>query len=168
MQFDEPYNPENTGSFELLPPGEYIAQAIQASIEVPKSGNGKKLTLPWKILEGKYEGRQVYQEIVFSHPNAGAQYHGQKMLNSVIAATGAPTPLSNAEKLLFTPCRIGIAIETDKNGVYPDKNKVVKVSPLGNNEAAEAASSSAPDPKPAPATAATGPAPAGTVPWRKK
>jgi hypothetical protein len=168
MQFPEPYDPENTGGFKPFPPGEYIAQAIEATIAPPKSGNGLGLTLVWKVLEGEHEDRQVWQNILFSHPKAGAQYHGQKMLNAVIAATGAPSPLMSAEDLLFKPCRIGIAIEIDTNGVYPDKNRVVKVSPLGNNEAAEAAASPAPAPKAAPATAAAGPAPAGTAPWRKK
>jgi hypothetical protein len=168
MHFPEPYNPENTGGFELLPPGEYIAQAIEATIAPPKSGDGFGLTLVWKILEGEYEGRQVWQNISFVHSKAGAQWHGQKMLNSIIAATGAPTPLMTAEDLLFKPCRIGIAIETDKSGVYPEKNRVVKVSPLGNSEAAEAAVSPAPAPKPTPAPAAAGPAPAGSAPWRKK
>jgi hypothetical protein len=168
MQFPEPYNPENTGGgFEPLPPGEYIAQAVEASIAPPKTGNGLGLTLVWKVIEGEHEGRQIWQNISFLHPKAGAQWHGQKMLNAVIAATGAPSPLQSAEPLLFVPCRIGVAIETDKNGIYSDKNRVVKVSPLGG-EAAEAALSLAPAPKPAPAAAAVTPTPAGTVPWRKK
>ena len=90
------------------------------------------------------------------------------MLNAVIAATGAPSPLTTAEPLLFVPCRIGISIETDKNGVYPSKNRVVKVAPLDNNEAAEAASSPAPAPKPAPAVATADSAPTGSKPWHKK
>jgi hypothetical protein len=168
MQFPEPYNPENTGGFELLPPGEYIAQAIEASIAPPKSGNGCQLTLIWKILEGEYENRQIWQNISFVHPKAGAQYHGQKMLNAVIAAVGAATPLKNIEPLLNVPARLGIAIEADKNGVYSDKNRVVKVSPLDINEAAEAASSPAPAPKPASAAATAGSAPTGSAPWHKK
>jgi hypothetical protein len=169
MQFPEPYNPENTGGFELLPPGEYIAQAIEANIAVPKSGNGLMLTLVWKILEGDHEGRQVWQNVSFVHPKAGAQFHGQKMLNAIIAATGAPSPLMSAEPLLFVPCRLGIAIEADKAGLYDDRNRVVKVSPLDTNQAAEAAASPAPAPRPAASpAAAAGPAPAGTVPWRKK
>jgi hypothetical protein len=169
MQFPEPYNPENTGGgYEPLPPGEYIAQAIEATIAPPKSGNGLGLTLVWKVLEGEHEGRQIWENISFLHPKAGAQWHGQKMLNAIIAATGAPTPLQSAEPLLFVPCRIGIAIETDKDGVYPDKNRITKVSPLGNNETAEASPSPAPAPKPTPAAAAVTPPPAGTVPWRKK
>jgi hypothetical protein len=166
MYFPEPYDHENTDGFELLPAGEYIAQAIDASIAPPKSGDGYVLTLVWKILKDAHEGRQVWQNISFVHSKAGAQWHGQKMLNTIIAATGVAAPgerLPTAEPLLFKPVRLGIAIESDKNGVYPDKNRVVKVWPLGNNEAAEAASSPAPAPKPAPAAAA-GPAPAGK-PW---
>jgi Protein of unknown function (DUF669) len=165
MQFSEPYKPDDTGGYELLPLGEYVAQAIEASIGVPKSGNGYALTLVWKILEGEHENRQVWQNISYLHPKAGAQWHGQKMLNAIIEAAGASVPLQNAEVLLFKPCRIGIAIEPDKDGIYPDKNRIVKVSPLGNNEAAEAAASPAPAPKPAPAAARPGPA--GSAPWPK-
>jgi hypothetical protein len=169
MEFPEgPYTPTDLGGFEPLPPGEYVAQAIEGRIAPPKTGNGYALTLTWKILEGEFENRQIWQNISYVHPKPGAQYYGQKMLNAVIAAVGAAAPLKNVEPLLFIPVRIGIAIETDKNGVYDDKNKVVKVSPL-NNEAVEAASPApAPKPTPTPAHAAAGPAPTGSAPWRKK
>jgi hypothetical protein len=169
IEFPEgPYTPTDLGGFEPLPPGEYVAQAIEGRIAPPKTGNGYALTLTWKILEGEYENRQVWRNISYVHPKAGAQYHGQKMLNAIIDAVGAATPLTNIEPLLFVPCRIGISIETDKNGMYPDKNRVVKVSPLGNNEASEDAPSPAPEPKPAPAAATAGPTPAGSAPWHKK
>jgi hypothetical protein len=168
MQFPEPYNPENTGGFEPLPPGEYVAQAIEGRIAPPKTGNGYALTLTWKILEGVYENRHVWQNIGFLHPKADAQYHGQKMLNAIIAATGAAAPLKNIEPLLFVPVRLGIVIEADKTGAYPDKNRVVKVSPLGDSEGGEAAAPPAPAPKPTPATAAPRPVPAGSAPWHRK
>jgi hypothetical protein len=168
MEFPEAYIPTDLGGFELLPPGEYLAQAIEGRIAPPKSGNGCQLTLIWKILEGEYEGRQVWQNIGFLHPKAVAQFHGQKMLNSIIAAVGAATPLKDVEPLLFVPVRLGITIETDKTGAYPDKNRVVKVSPLDNHEAAEAACSPVPAPKPAPAASTAGPAPTGSAPWHKK
>jgi hypothetical protein len=168
IEFPEAYAPTDLGGFDLLPPGEYLAQAIEGRIAPPKSGNGYQLTLIWKILEGEYEGRQVWQNIGFLHPKAGAQFHGQKMLNSIIAAVGAATPLKNAQPLLFVPVLLGIAIETDKTGAYPDKNRVVKVSPLDNQETAEAASSPVPVPKPVPAASTAGPAPAGSAPWHKR
>jgi hypothetical protein len=166
MEFPEAYEPENTSGFELVPTGEYVAQAIEGRIAPPKSGNGYALTLVWKILEGEHENRQVWQNISFVHPKAGAQYHGQKMLNAVIAAVGAATPLKNVEPLLFVPVRLGIAIEKDATGAYPDKNRVMKVSPLGTNEAAEA--KALPAPQTAAPAAAARPAPAGAAPWHKK
>jgi hypothetical protein len=129
----------------------------------------------------------LWQNISFLHPKAGAQFYGQKMLNSIITAVGCATPLQSVEPLLWTPARIGVAIEKDTTGAYPDKNRVVKVSALGNNEAAEAAASSAvassqqaaqavssqqaaAKPAVAPAPKAQGPArsgPAGTAPWHR-
>ncbi len=174
MEFPEAYDPENISGFEPLPPGEYVAQATEATIAPPKTGNGMALTLVWKILEGDHENRQVWQNISFVHPKSGAQYHGQKMLNAVIAATGAPSPLKSAEPLLFVPVRLGLAIEADKNGIYDPRNRVVKVSPFNNSEADEAAKpakmQSAPTPKPIPAATAARPmqsAPSGSAPWHK-
>jgi hypothetical protein len=168
LEFPESgYTPSDTENFELLPPDEYVAEAIEGSIAPPKSGNGMQLTLTWKIIEGEHEGRRLWQNICFLHPKAGAQFHGQKMLNSIIAAAGAATPLKNVEPLLFVPVRRGIAIEVDKIGAYPDKNRVVKVSPL-DSEATEATQAKpAPKPAPSPPSTAARPAPAGTAPWRK-
>jgi hypothetical protein len=168
MEFPEAYNPADIGGFELLPPGEYVAQAIEGRIAPPKSGNGYGLTLVWKILEGEYENRQVWQNISFVHPKAGAQYHGQKMLNSIIAAIGCATPLQTVEPLLFVPVRLGIAIEADKTGAYPDKNKVTKVTPLDTKGPDEATQQkpAAPPPAPKPA-AAVRPAPTGSAPWHR-
>jgi hypothetical protein len=174
MEFPNgPYNPEDTdGGFDLLPPGKYVAQAVEGRIGPPKSGNGYALTLVWKIIEGEYENRQIWQNISFVHPKPGAQFFGQKMLNSIIAAVGCATPLSNVEPLLWTPVRIVLAIEEDKTGAYPDKNRVVKVLALDNNEAAEAAATeAAASTKPAAVTPnAQGPArpgPTGTAPWHR-
>jgi hypothetical protein len=167
MEFPEPYEPEDTGD-DLLPPGEYVAQAIEGQVAPPKTGNGLQLTLTWKMCEGDYEGRQIWQRIGFVHPKAGAQFHGQKMLNSIIAAVGAATPLKSVEPLLFVPVRLGIAIEVDKTGAYPDKNRVVKVSPL-DGEAAEATQAKpAPKPAPSPPSTAARPAPTGSAPWHRK
>jgi hypothetical protein len=166
MEFPEPYEPGELGD-DLLPPGEYVAHAVEGQVAPPKTGNGLQLTLTWKMLEGDCEGRQVWQRIGFVHPKAGAQYHGKKMLDAVIAAVGAATPLKSVEPLLFVPVRLGIAIETDKIGAYPDKNRVVKVSPI-DGEAAEAAQTRLPlKPTPSPPPTAARPAPTGTAPWRK-
>jgi hypothetical protein len=166
MEFPEAYNPADTGGFELLPPGEYVAQAIEGRIAPPKTGNGYALTLVWKILESEHENRQVWQNISFLHPKAGAQFHAQKMLNSIIAAVGCSTPLQTVEPLLHVPVRLGIVIEADKTGAYPDKNVVKKVGPLDPTATAEATQPKPAAPQPKPAAAAR-PAPTGSAPGHK-
>ena len=39
-------------SFELIPPGDYVAEIIEAEIRQPKSGDGHMLALTWKICQG--------------------------------------------------------------------------------------------------------------------
>jgi hypothetical protein len=104
MEFPNPYNPDESSDFDLLPPGEYVAQAIEGRIAPPKTGNGYQLTLVWKITEGEHENRQLWQNISFLHPKAGAQFYGQKMLNSIITAVGCATPLQSVEPLLWIRC----------------------------------------------------------------
>jgi hypothetical protein len=128
------------------------------------------LTLVWKILEGDHEGRQIWQNISFIHPKAGAQWHGQRRLNAVIAAVGATLPLATVEPLLFVPVRLGLDIE-DRNDGYGPKNVVTRVARY-NGEAGEARAAPAPQPSgPAPAAAAK-PAPTNNgkppPPWHRK
>jgi hypothetical protein len=138
VNFPEPYTGEGDEGFEPIPPGEYIAQAIEGHVGPPKTGNGMALSLTGKIIDGDYENRQVWQNISFIHPRAGAQWHGQRKLNAIIAAVGATLPLTTVEPLLFRPVLLGLAIEKDANGVYPDKNIITKIMRL-DGEAEEAA-----------------------------
>jgi hypothetical protein len=60
------FNPEQQegSDFELIPPGDYVAQIIEAEIRQPKSGDGHMLALTWKICEGEYENRQVWDTLL--------------------------------------------------------------------------------------------------------
>jgi hypothetical protein len=167
MEFPEPYTGDGGGSdFEPLPKGEYVAQAVEGRIAPPKTGNGMALTLVWKILEGDYEGRQIWQNISFIHPKAGAQWHGQRKLNAVIAAVAATLPLATVEPLLFVPVRLGLDIEEDDTGRYEPKNVVTRITRL-DGEAEEAAQAAPPrmGPTAPKAAVATGKSP---PPWHRQ
>ena len=70
-----------------MPVGEYVAQIVEASIQQPKSGDGYYLALTWKIAEGEFEGRQVWQRITYLHSNEQAQTIGRKTLKDLCVAT---------------------------------------------------------------------------------
>ena len=173
-EFPETFDPttQEGNSWDVLPASEYVAHAVEASIQQPHSGDGYYLALTWKIIEGDYGGRQVWQRITYLHSSEQAQTIGRKMLKDLCVATGVAKQFDDVEVFLFKPVRIRLGIERDKQGVYPDKNRISRILPL------EAKSEEPEQPEqPAKPVAATKvasaaktskPAPAGPAPWHAK
>jgi hypothetical protein len=151
----EAFNPEEQEgtSFDLLPVGEYVAQIIDASVSQRKTGDGYGINLMWQITEGEYENRYVWQRITFQHSSNQAQTIGRKQLKDLCDATGFNEPVSDADVFKFIPCRIRVGIEKDKNGIYPDKNKVARVLPLEPPPETQPAKPAVPKPGPKPEAA---------------
>jgi hypothetical protein len=189
MEFPETFDPqtEQGNSWDLLPIGEYVAEAIEADVAPPKSGDGYALKLTWKLLEGEFEGRQVWQHITFKHSNEQAQSIGRKTFKDICTALSIHEAVQNAEVVLFKPARLRIGIQKDKDGIFPDRNKVSRVlslappsepaaapanqpsPPKSGNGGAVAAPEASTKPAPAPRTQGTPrPGPAGTAPWHSK
>jgi hypothetical protein len=170
-QFPETFDPttQEGNSWDVLPVREYVAQVVEASIQQPNSGDGYYLALTWKIIEGDYEGRQVWQRITYLHSSEQAQTIGRRTLKDLCDALGVNEQVKDAEVFLFKPARIRLGIEKDKQGVYADKNRISRILPL------EAKSEEPEQPEqPAKPVAATKvasaaktpkPAPAGPAPW---
>jgi hypothetical protein len=170
-QFPETFDPETQegNSWDLLPVGEYVAQVVEASIEKPNSGDGYYLALTWKIVEGDYEGRQVWQRITCWHSSEQAQTIGRKTLKDLCVATGVAEQVDNAEVFLFKPVRIRLGIERDKQGVYPDKNRISRILPLeAKSKEPEQPAKPVAATKVASAAKTAKPAPAGPAPWHAK
>ncbi len=131
-QFPETFDPETQegNSWELLPADEYVAQVVEASIQPPKSGDGCYLALTWKIVEGEFQDRQLWQRITFVHSSEQAQTIGRKTLKDLCVALDVNEQVGDAGVFLFKPARIRVGIEKDKQGLYPDKNRISRVLPL--------------------------------------
>jgi Protein of unknown function (DUF669) len=166
---------ETGNSWELLPPGEYVAQIIETNVAPLKSNNGTGVTLVWQIIEGQYTNRLIWQNVVYIHTNETPQRIGRKMIKDLCVALGIDVAVKDASIWLHQPCRIRVVIQKDKEGRYDDQNRVGRISPF-DGEAAEAqASTAAQSPQPRPvtpepprsATAASAARPTGSVPWRR-
>lgn len=175
----EVFDPATQEGNDLIPVGIYAAQVIETCVAQPKSGDGHHIELTWQITEGEHEGRYVWQRITFLHSNAQAVRIGRKLFKDLCIATGISEQVSDVGVFKFIPCDIRVGIETDKQGTYPDKNKVLGIWPLG--QAPRPKATAVAPKKPAPsgtATAATAttaaPKPAAggangtTPPWRKQ
>ena len=112
-QFPETFDPETQegNSWELLPADEYVAQVVEASVQQPNSGDGFYLTLTWKIVEGAFEGRQVWQNITLMHSNEQAQTIGRKTLKDLCVALDVNEQVNDAKVFLFKPARIKVGID---------------------------------------------------------
>jgi hypothetical protein len=159
----DPSQETGSGVFEPLPPGLYTATIIESGIETPKSGNGCMLSLRWKIEEGEHEGRLVFQRCVISHSSEAAQRIGRGQVKDLCDAFNMKAAVQDSDEFLHKTALIKLGIERDKSGLYEDKNKVVKVMPVG-----APANSGKPvgpnimNPAPKPATGA-----AGAPPWAR-
>ena len=131
-EFPEIFDPETQegNSWDPLPVGEYVAQIVEVSVLQPQSGDGYYLVLTWKIAEGEFERRLVWQRIIFAHSNEQAQTIGRKTLKDLCVALGVNEQVNDAEVFLFKPARIRLGIEKDKQGIYPDQNKVNRIRSL--------------------------------------
>jgi hypothetical protein len=168
-QLPETFDPETQqgNSWELLPDGDYVAEIVEAGVLSPKNGDGYYLALTWKVVEGDYEGRQVWQRITYLHSSDQAQTIGRKTLKDLCTSLGVNEHVEDVEVFLFKPAKIKIGVEKDKAGQYDDKNKVKRILPLDPPAQPAAAK---PDAKPVPAKPAAKPQaakPAGAAPWHK-
>jgi Protein of unknown function (DUF669) len=131
-QFPETFDPttQEGNSWDVLPAGKYVAQVVEASIQQPKSGDGCYLALTWKIVEGAFEGRQLWQRITFVHSSEQAQTIGRKTLKDLCVALDVSEQVSDAGVFLFRPAHIRVGIEKDKQELYPDQNRISRILPL--------------------------------------
>ncbi len=149
-QLPETFDPENQEGtdWELIPVGEYPATIIEIGVAQPRSGDGYYIAITWKIDEGDYENRQVWQRITFVHSSEQAQTIGRKQLKDLCNATGlAGEHVENVEVFFMKRAKIKLGIERDKDGIYNDKNKVTRILPI--DPQAPQSPQQQPTPKPA-------------------
>jgi hypothetical protein len=132
---DTPFDTEKEEGtkFDLIPPGKHTAEIEDAKVVVTKNGNGQMVKLRWKIIEGDYDGRVVFQQIVIQHTSAEAQRIGRMKFKDIAAACDIKERITDLEVLKYKPCTIDIGIEKDETGNYGDQNRVRYVKPYVEN-----------------------------------
>src|SRR5262245_34168857 len=83
-----------------------------------------------RLPEENSRGRRVWQRIIFVHSRDEAETIGRKALKDLCVGLGVNEQVNDAEVFLFKPARIRLGIEKDKQGIYPDQNKVNRIRSL--------------------------------------
>src|SRR5215471_9547675 len=176
-EFDElpetfdPSTHEGTRDFEPFPPGWYLAQMIENSVEHARNRNGMYLLVVFEILSGDHRGRKIYQNVTLQNANQQAVEIGQRLLTDIYTAVGITAPTKDIGVMLFKPVMVRVGIKRDKDGVYLDRNCITSVrwpdyqpkrvrnasaatvaAPREQSAAPAAPKSPAPSPTPKPAT----------------
>src|SRR5262249_19315129 len=120
---------QGTQPFSLVPPGKYAAEIEDASIGPTKNGAGQLIGLRWRIVEGEYENRVVFSSILIKHTNPDAQRFGKQLFRDICFSAGLTGKVSDLEAVKFKKVSIRVGIQKDKDGIYSDKNKIVRVEP---------------------------------------
>ena len=119
-----------TPPIKLLPAGKYTAAITSATVGPTKNGRGTMVNLTWSISEGDFAKRLLFQNILIEHDNEDARRIGRAKFKDVCSSCGVNGQVSNLDVLLYKDCLISVAIRTDKNGEYPDRNEVKNILPV--------------------------------------
>lgn len=118
-----------TDNFAPVPAGNYIAEVNRSEVKQTKDGRGSYLSLTFKILDGDFANRLVFQNITIVNANQTAQAIGRKQMSQLSGACGI-MQLNDSQELHGKPMWIKVAIEVDKTGQYEPRNTIKKFMPL--------------------------------------
>jgi hypothetical protein len=141
------YEYKSSSSFEPLPPGDYTAIITDSNLKATKSGTGEYIALTMEIIEGKYSGRRIWENLNVYNANKQAEDIARSALKSIFAAVGKPNE-RDTEEAHNIPFKLSLAIDRKD----PTRNRVMGYSEMHNA------------PKPAPSAAFSSSA---KKPWEK-
>ena len=115
-------------NFAPIPAGNYVAEVNRSEVKQTRDGRGSYLSLSFKIIEGEFAGRLIFQNITLTNANVTAQTIGREQMAQLAGACGV-LQLQDSEQLHGIPVGIRVAIETDKSGQYEPRNTIKKFFP---------------------------------------
>ena len=113
---------EKMGGFEPIPASWYLAEITKTESKKTKAGTDSYITCQFKVLEGEYEGRFIFNLLNLDNPNPVAVEIAQKELASICEACDIDE-LEDTVELHGIPMAIRVVIKDGQSG-YPPKNEI--------------------------------------------
>ena len=120
-------NQEEMDDFTVIPPGEYNVQVVKTEIKDTKSGDGKRLNLQFKVLDGDFKGRIVFTGLNIVNQNQQAVEISMKELTSICKACGK-AEIQDSDELKNIPLTVMVKVKP-ANGNYAEQNQITKYMP---------------------------------------
>ncbi len=116
--------------FSAIPADNYIIQAVKSEMvkckESAKDPNGSFIKFEFEILQGKYKGRRLWDQLNVINKNTTTVKIAYEVLSEMQKACGKIS-LKNTEVLHGIPMKAKVVIKKgDAN--WPDKNEIKKYS----------------------------------------
>ena len=113
---------EKMGGFEPIPADWYLVEITKSEYKATNAKTGHYLTCQFKVLEGEYKGRYLFNLLNRDNPNPVAVEIGQKELASLCEAAGIDE-LEDSTELHGVPMAVRVIIKAGSGG-YPPKNEI--------------------------------------------
>lgn len=134
LDFDFDPSTVEPSKFDLLPPGKYIVQLLEAEAKATKDGMGKYLSLQFEVMDGEHHGRRLFDNLNLWNNNQTTVEIAQKSLSALCRAVGTG-PIRDTDPLLMVPIIAVVKVSPPKNG-YDASNKIQTYEPLEEQGAA--------------------------------
>lgn len=121
--------PESTQSYDLVPPGDYIAEIKNAELKTTSNGTGEYIKLRLDITGPTHAGRVVFTNLNIRNQNQVAQDIARQQIKTIIASNGI-SDLVDTDQLIGCVIGIKVKIREAQNG-YEAQNEVKAFKAVG-------------------------------------
>lgn len=114
-----PFTPETiepTTDFDVIPPGKYLALIETAEVKPTRAGNGHIIKLMMQILDGKYKGRKLFDNINIDNPNEQCVEIGMRTLSALGRALNLAV-ITDTAQLVGGIVVVHVKVQNEQNNV---------------------------------------------------
>ena len=121
------------GSFDTLPPGDYVVLIASSEIKATKAGDGKYAKLEYQVVEGEYTGRKLWENLNLWNKNPTAVSFARGALALIQKACRLPK-MGDTTEAHGIPFVIKVGVRRNKE-TGEDENQIKAYHPKGANMA---------------------------------
>lgn len=119
---------EPSSSFDPIPPGTYVAEITDSEERDTRAGDGSYLQLTFRIIEGEYTNRLIWDRLNLNNPNTTAKEIAQQNLSAICHAVNELN-LTDSAQLHGKPMKIKVKVRP-ADGQYDASNEINGYEPV--------------------------------------